>query len=55
MKDIGAEDDLKCGDLAQEFSKEKIISVWPTDCSCDVLVKNVADFGPSLKTYLRLV
>jgi hypothetical protein len=23
--------------------------MWPGDCSCDILVKNVADFCPCLK------
>ena len=33
----------------QEFSKEKNMTMWPRDCSCDILVKNVPAFCPFLK------
>ena len=42
-----AEGDLNCGSLALEVSGEKNINMWPRDCSCDILVKNVATFCPS--------
>jgi hypothetical protein len=35
--------------MAQEVS-EKNLSVLPNDYSCDILVKNVAVFCPSLKS-----
>ena len=45
MEDSGAEGDLNCiGLLAQGVSEEKSFSMWPTDCSCNILIKNVAAF-----------
>ena len=35
--------------MALEVSK-KNINMWPRDCSCDILVKNVAAFCPCLKS-----
>ena len=35
---------LNSGGLAQEVSEMKTFSMWPRDCSCDILVKNVAAF-----------
>lgn len=29
---------------AQEVSEEKNVSMWPTECSCDILVKKVTTF-----------
>jgi len=42
MEDYAAESDLNCADLAQEVSLEKNFSMWPRDCFCCILVKNVA-------------
>ena len=44
-EDFVAEGDLNCGSLALEVSEEKNFSMWPRDCFCDVLVKNMAAFG----------
>lgn len=33
---------MNCESLAQEVSDKKNFSMWPTDCSCDILVKIVA-------------
>jgi len=44
MEDSGTEGDLNSGDPGQEVSEEKNLSMWPRDCSCDSLAKNVADF-----------
>ena len=41
--------DLNFGDLSQKVSK-KNFSMWPRDCSCYILAKNVAAFC----IYLRL-
>lgn len=41
-EDSDAEGDLNCESLAQEVSDKKNFSLWPTDCSCDILVKIVA-------------
>ena len=49
-KDIGAEGDLNCAALDLEVSKERNFSTLPEDCSSGVLVKNVADFCPCLKS-----
>jgi hypothetical protein len=46
MEDNCTEGDLNCGDLAQEISEEKYFSLLPGDCSCDILVKNVAASWP---------
>ena len=45
VEDIGAEDDLNCTDLAQEILMVKKVSMWPRDCFCDILVKNMATFA----------
>jgi hypothetical protein len=42
--------DLNCGTLAQELSKEKHGTMFPRDCSCDSLMKNMAAFCPCLKS-----
>ena len=41
MEDCVGESDLNCVDLAQEVSVKKNFSMWPRDCFCDILVKNV--------------
>ena len=43
------EGDLNCEGLAQEVSDKKNFSMWPTDCSSDILVKIVATFCPCQK------
>ena len=44
MEESVADSGLNCVSLlAQEFS-EKNLSIWPRDCSCNSLVKNVAAF-----------
>ena len=48
--DSGAEGDLNCGGLAQDFSEEKTFSMLSRDPPCDILVKNVAAFCPCLKS-----
>jgi hypothetical protein len=50
MKDIGAESDLNCGGLLAQKVSEDNFSMWPRDCSCDILVKNVVTFCPCLKS-----
>lgn len=40
----GIEGDLNCGGLAQGDSEENNFTMLPRDCSCDILVKNVAAF-----------
>ena len=51
MEDSGTKCDLmNCGSHTQEFSKEKNMTMWPRDCSCDILVKNVPAFCPFLKS-----
>lgn len=49
MEDTGVEHDLNCADQAQEVSGEMNFSMRPIDCSCDILVKNVAAFCPCPK------
>jgi hypothetical protein len=49
MEDIVAEGGLNYGSLALEISEENNFNMWPSDCSCDILVKNVAAFYPYLK------
>ena len=49
MKDFVTESDLNCADLAQEVSVENF-NMWPADCFCGILVKNVAAFCPCLKS-----
>jgi hypothetical protein len=41
---FASEGDLNCGSMVLEVSEEKDFSMWPRDCSCDTLVKNVAAF-----------
>jgi hypothetical protein len=48
IEDFVTESNLKCGRLTLEFS-EKNFNMWPRDCFCDILVKNVAVFCPFLK------
>lgn len=43
MANIGDEGYLNCGGLAQEFSKEKNISMWPRDYSW-VIIENLPAF-----------
>jgi hypothetical protein len=49
MEDFVAEIDLNCEDLAQEGSVENF-NMWPKDCFCGILVKNVAAFYPCMKS-----
>ena len=49
MEDFVTESDLNCADLAQEVSVENF-NMWPRDCFCGILVKNVAAFCPCLKS-----
>jgi hypothetical protein len=50
MVDFVAEGDLNCESLALEVSEEKNFSMWPRDCSCAILVSNVAAFCLCLKS-----
>ena len=43
------ESDFNCVDLAQEVSVENF-NMWPRDCFCGLLVKDVATFCPYLKS-----
>ena len=49
MEDFVTESDLNCADLAQEVSVENFY-MWPRNCFCGILVKNVATFCPCLKS-----
>ena len=49
MEDFITESDLNCVDLAQRVSM-KNFNMWPRDCFCGILVKNVATFCPFLKS-----
>ena len=49
MEDSGSKSDLM-NSGHQEVSEEKNVSMWPRDCSCDILVKNVIAFCPCLKS-----
>jgi hypothetical protein len=49
MEDFVTKSDLNCVDLAQEVSVENF-KMWPRDCFCGILVKNVATFCPFLKS-----
>jgi hypothetical protein len=49
MENFVAGGDLICGSLALEASEEKNFNMWPRDCFCDILVKNVSAFCPCLK------
>ena len=42
--------DLNCKRLSQEVSKKKNISMLPKNCSCNILVKNLAAFCSCLKS-----
>jgi hypothetical protein len=42
VEDFVAVSDLNCADLAQEVSVEKNFSMWPRDCFCSILMKNIA-------------
>ena len=44
MKDSDSVGELICKRLTQEVSEEKNFNMWPRDCSCDILVKNVSAF-----------
>ena len=52
IKDSHAEDDLNYQGLAQEATEKDNFSMLPRDCSCDILVKNLAAFCPCLKSLL---
>jgi hypothetical protein len=52
IKDIGA--GVNSGVLAQEVSVEKNFSMWPRDCFCSILVKNVSAFLSLSEVCLRL-
>jgi hypothetical protein len=41
MEDIGPEDNMNCENLAPEVSEKNFI-MRPRDCSCDILLKNMA-------------
>jgi len=43
IEDFVTENDLNCVDLAQEISVENF-DIWPRECLCGILVKNVATF-----------
>jgi hypothetical protein len=45
MEDFVALSNLSCVYLAKEISVEKNFGLWPRDCFCNILVKNVAVFG----------
>ena len=42
MEDFVTESDLNCADLAQEVLLEKNFSMFPKDCLCGILMKDVA-------------
>jgi hypothetical protein len=50
MEDFVAASNFNCADLAQEVSVKKNIIMWPRDCFCGSLVKNVASFPHCLKS-----
>jgi hypothetical protein len=54
MEAFVAEADLNCGSLALDNLEEKSFNRLLRDCSCDMLVKNVAAFYPCLKSLLKL-
>jgi hypothetical protein len=49
MEDFVTESDLSCLDLAQKVSV-KNFNIWPRDCFCGILVKNVAAFCLCLRS-----
>ena len=42
--------DLNCSDLVQEVFMKNNSRMWPRDCFCGILVKNVASFCSCLKS-----
>lgn len=44
------EGDLNCRGLGQKLSEEKNFGMLPGDCSCFILLKNVAGFCHCLKS-----
>ena len=50
MEDFVPEYDVNCAYLPQEVSVGKNFSMWPRDCFCDILVKNMAIFCSCLKS-----
>ena len=50
MEDFVADSNLNCEELAQDVSMERYFRMWPKDCFCGILVKNVAAFCPCLKS-----
>jgi hypothetical protein len=49
MENFVAGSNLNCVDLAQEISKDYNFRMWHKDCSCGILVKNMATFCLCLK------
>ena len=49
MEDFVAECVLTCAVLAQDVSVWNL-RMWPRDCFCAILVKNVIALGPCLKS-----
>ena len=50
IEDFVAGSNLNCVDLAQEVSVNKNFKMWPRDCFCAILVKNVVAFGSEEST-----
>ena len=46
MEDSWTEDDLNCGGLAREVSKNKSVNIFARNLQDDILVKNLAAFYP---------
>ena len=54
MENSGAECDLNYGDLTPRgFQRTRMLGLWPRDCSCEVLAKNLTAFYPCLKCLLE--
>jgi hypothetical protein len=51
----GAERVWNCGCLAQEVSEEENVSMWPRNCSADILTNNVAAFCPCTKKKKKIM
>ena len=49
MEDSVTESDFNCADLVTEVSVENF-NMWPRDCFCGILVKNMAAFCTCLKS-----
>ena len=49
-KGCGVKTYLNCGGLAQEFSEEGNINMWPKEWSCDILGKILSAFCPCPKS-----